>query len=268
MTGAQRALRRRVWSYYRRHGRHDLPWRKTRNPYRVLVSEVMLQQTQVGRVVPAYRAFIRRFPTVQRLARAPLRDVLVLWQGLGYNRRARALHRTAQILVAKHHGRLPRTEQELCVLPGVGVYTARAILTFAFDLPTALVETNIRTVLLHELVGERRNVTDGELETLAAVVVHTRRPREWQWALMDYGAYLKAQGVRVNAQSKHYAKQSTFKNSTREVRGAIVRALVHSRYLSEKDLLHTVKAAPAHVRAQLAALQKEGLIRHNGYWSL
>ena len=117
MTTAQ--FRRVVYSYYKREGRHTLPWRQTHDPYRVMVSELMLQQTQVPRVVPKYEAFIKRFPTIQSLARAELGSVLKLWQGLGYNRRAKMLHEAARAIVSHHHGVFPHTKEELLALPGV-----------------------------------------------------------------------------------------------------------------------------------------------------
>lgn len=144
MTAPQ--FRRLVWAHYKKHGRHELPWRKTHDPYRILVSEVMLQQTQVQRVQPYYREFLKQFPTARRLAEAPLSEVLKAWQGLGYNRRAKMLHAAAKE-IAKHG--MPKTALELEKLPGVGPYTARAVATFAYDADEILIETNIRTVVFH-----------------------------------------------------------------------------------------------------------------------
>ena len=138
-----------IHNWYVKHGRHELPWRQTSDPYQVLVSEMMLQQTQVERVVPKYLAFIERFPNAQSLAAAPLSDVLILWQGLGYNRRAKFLHQAAQAVMEKYAGKFPETLSELQMLPGIGVYTAGAIRNFAYALATPLVETNVRTVYLY-----------------------------------------------------------------------------------------------------------------------
>lgn len=260
-TGAAVArMRRGVWRHYRTHGRHDLPWRKTRDPYRILVSEVMLQQTQVARVIPKYEAFLQKFPTIHALAAAPLRDVLTLWQGLGYNRRAKALHDAARAIVEQHRGRMPRTETELCALPGIGRYTARAVLVFAYNEPVALLETNIRTVLFAELLHNRTHVPDSELWVRAHEALDTKRPRAWQWALMDYGAHLKARGVRLNHASKHYVKQSAFKGSDREVRGALVRYLTQKKRATVSVLAHALPFPRTRITRQLSTLARDGLV--------
>jgi A/G-specific adenine glycosylase len=229
----------------------------------------MLQQTQVQRVIPKYAAFIKAFPTVRALAQAPLRDVLTLWQGLGYNRRAKALHDAARCIVQEYGGRVPHTEDELVALPGVGTYTARAILAFAHNVPVALIETNIRTVLFGELLHNRTNVPDSELWVLAEELIDKKRPREWQWALMDYGAHLKVRGVRLNNASKHYTKQSAFKGSDREVRGAVIRHLTAHPRASTKQVVTAVRFPAARVSRQLTVLSREGLVRKRGTsWSL
>jgi A/G-specific adenine glycosylase len=269
MDSKQRTkLRRTVWTHYQKHGRHDLPWRKTTNPYRILVSEVMLQQTQVARVIPKYQTFLKTFPTVRSLAEAPLRDVLLLWQGLGYNRRAKALHDAAQLVVSEHKGRMPRTYEGLLALPGIGPYTAGAVCAFAYNIPVPLVETNVRTVLFHHVLGNRTNVPDSELTELSAKLMDVKRPREWYWALMDYGAHLKEQGVRTNEKSKHYTKQSKFKGSTRELRGALVRTLGKGPQ-TQQALANKVNAAPERIRTQLSKLHQEGLVKKSGKrWKL
>src|SRR3990167_45987 len=138
-------FRRTVWKYYNENGRHDLPWRKTKDPYRILVSEVMLQQTQVARVLEKYKQFLKRFPTVRALAKASLADVLKIWSGLGYNRRGKYLHDAAKVIV-----RVGNIKKELTgPLPGVGPYTKAAVLTFAFNQPEVLIETNIRAAYIH-----------------------------------------------------------------------------------------------------------------------
>jgi len=142
-----------VWAHYEKYGRHNLPWRKTRNPYRVLVSEIMLQQTQVARVIPKYKAFLKQFPTLESLSKAPLRDVLIAWQGLGYNRRAKALHALAELVVTAHKGRMPTMFEELIRLPGIGPYTAGAVCAFAYNTPVPILETNIRTILFHHFLN-------------------------------------------------------------------------------------------------------------------
>jgi A/G-specific adenine glycosylase len=214
-----------VYGYYEAHGRHDLPWRKTTDPYRILVSEVMLQQTQVARVIPKYKEFLKRFPTTKKLAAAPLGDVLRAWQGLGYNRRAKFLWRAAQVVSNEKKGIWPKTFPELKSLPGVGEYTAGAVMNFAYNQPVPLIETNIRTVYIHHFFPDAGGVTDRELLPIIEKTLDKENPREWNWALMDYGSHLKETVGNLNKKSKTYQKQSDFKVSNRYVRGAILRVL-------------------------------------------
>jgi A/G-specific adenine glycosylase len=227
-------FRRRVLSWYRRSGR-DLPWRHTRDPYRVLVSEVMLQQTQVSRVVPAYERFLHRFPTLRALSRAPLAEVLREWSGLGYNRRARDLHRIARLC----NFRLPRTVAGLDALPGVGAYTASAVACFALGEPTAFADTNIRRVLGRALLG--RTATDREALALDAELGSRREGARWHHALMDIGATIclakhprcevcpvRAVCAYDGVEESPRRRQSPFLASDRRVRGAILRHLVAS----------------------------------------
>lgn len=225
MRAREQELVRAVWEHYREHGRHHLPWRTKVTPYRVLVSEVMLQQTQVDRVVPKYHAFIGAFPSVRDLAAAPLRDVLRLWQGLGYNRRARYLHEAAKCVVLEHAGRFPKTYHALRALPGVGPYTAGAIMAFAYNEPVGLIETNVRAVYLHHCFPRRDAVRDSELMPIIERTLDRERPREWYYALMDYGSHLKRSGENPSRRSKHHTNQSVFAGSDRQLRGAIIRVL-------------------------------------------
>lgn len=212
-----------VWEYYRVHGRTHLPWRQDPSPYHVLVSELMLQQTQVERVIPKFNEFLKTFPTIESLAQAPLADVLIAWQGLGYNRRAKFLHEAAKGIV--RHGSFPDTKEELIQLPGVGPNTAAAILTYAFNHVCIFVETNIRTVYFHHFFSDQTDVADRQLLALVEQTVDKHNPREWFAALMDYGTYLKQQGKGHISTSRHYVKQSTFQGSARQLRGLIVREL-------------------------------------------
>ncbi|MEK7101075.1 MAG: A/G-specific adenine glycosylase, partial [Patescibacteria group bacterium] len=225
-----------VWKYWKEHGRHELPWRKTTDPYKILVSEVMLQQTQVERVIPYYKNFLKQFPNVNALAQAPLSEVLKLWQGLGYNRRAKMLHEAAKYILshqpvykASENTRLnlvfPGSAAELEKLPGVGSYTAGAVAAFAYNHDEIFIETNIRTVVTHHVFPGEEQVSDAQVREVLERVHPKGNAREWYAALMDYGAHLKRSGVRINARAKGYTKQSAFKGSGREVRGAIVRAL-------------------------------------------
>jgi len=261
MTPAKfRAL---VWAYYRTYGRHELPWRKTRDLYRVLVSEVMLQQTQVERVIPFYKKFIKQFPTAQKLADTPLGDVLKCWQGLGYNRRAKMLREAAKVLAIS---RLNLDIAELEKLPGVGPYTARAVAVFAFNQDAVFVETNIRTVIIHHFFSENRNTTiyrsisDTQISEILANVLPKGKAREWYSALMDYGAHLKRSGISHNAKSRGYAKQSKFSGSLREARGVILRA--HTEGINSPARLTALlgPARRAQMKTALAALRTEGLL--------
>ncbi|MDP2402123.1 MAG: adenine glycosylase, partial [Actinomycetota bacterium] len=152
-----------VLRYHRESGRHDHPWRITRDPYSVLVSEVMLQQTQVSRVLPKYLAWLERFPTADALAAAPLADVLEAWQGLGYNRRALALKRAAEEISAHHGGTVPREEASLLALPGIGPATAAGVRAFAFDEQGIYLETNVRAAFLHHFFADADGVPDREI---------------------------------------------------------------------------------------------------------
>lgn len=203
----------------------DMPWRRDTRGYYVLVSEIMLQQTQVDRVMSKFEAFIARFPDFEALATAPLADVLILWSGLGYNRRAKFLHEAAKVITAQHSGELPSTYDELIALPGVGKNTAGALLAYVYNQPVLYVETNVRTVYLHHFFADRRDVADASILERLDATLWRDHPREFYWALMDYGTWLKRSGVRNVSASKHYRKQSPLAGSVREVRGAIVRYL-------------------------------------------
>jgi A/G-specific adenine glycosylase len=228
-------FRRAVWKHYRAVGRHDLPWRTIRNSYRILVSEVMLQQTQVARVKEKYKEFLGFFPTVTSLASAPLRDVLRVWSGMGYNRRAKYLRDAAQTIVSKHKARIPKDLMALRALPGIGEYTASAVCVFAFNQPHTLIETNIRAAFIHHFFSHNLadrldygKVKDSEIRVIAERAAKGQDPREWHWALMDYGAYIKKLHKNPARRSASYAKQSKFEGSLRQVRGAILRAIVQS----------------------------------------
>ena len=249
-----------VWEHYRTQQR-DMPWRQRPTPYNVLVSELMLQQTQVSRVIPKFTAFMRAFPTIESLANASLSEVLVTWSGLGYNRRAKFLHEAAKKVVDDFEGVIPDTMTGLTSLPGVGSNTAGAILAYAYDQPTIFIETNVRTVLFHHFFADTdTKVSDKELVDIAGQVLDREQPREWYWALMDYGTYLKkTAGGRLDS-SKHYKKQAPLKGSLREMRGRILKALTTSSY-HDDELRETVQADERYDRA-LKKLLDEGLIEH------
>jgi A/G-specific adenine glycosylase len=249
-----------VWAHYETAGRHTLPWRQTTDPYRILVSEVMLQQTQVDRVIPKYEAFLQSFPTITALAAAPLAMVLGAWQGLGYNRRAKMLHACAQAVVREYAGHIPATEAELRALPGIGPYTARAVLAFAFATALPLIETNVRTVFIHHFFPDATDVTDTELWPYIERTLDSARPREWYYALMDYGSHLKRSVGNNITKSKHYTKQSTFRGSDRQIRGAIIRLLTTEGKVSRLGLLKKLTFDAQRIDAQLLRLEREGMI--------
>lgn len=262
------AFKRIVRAYHRRAGRHDLPWRGTHDPYRIAVSELMLQQTQVPRVIEKYTQFLRLFPTAKALANAPLSRVLAAWSGLGYNRRAKFLHAMAKEIVTAHRGIFPNTVEALVALPGIGPYTARAIAAFAYNQPVAFIETNIRTAFMHHFFPRKQRVSDKELMPLIEAALDRKNPREWYSALMDYGTHLKQSGVKVHRNSAQYKKQSAFKGSGREVRGAIIRSLVE-RPKTIAQLARQTAFSTDRIKTALAALRSEKLIAKQGaYYAL
>ncbi|HUS25940.1 MAG TPA: hypothetical protein VMY99_01155 [Nevskiaceae bacterium] len=221
-----------VWDYYAAHGRHDLPWRQVEpngqlDPYKVVVSEIMLQQTQVPRVVPKFTAFMATFPSFRALAAAPLADVLRTWSGLGYNRRAKFLWLAAQAVVQSHGGQLPNERKALEQLPGIGPNTAGAILAYAFNQSAVFIETNIRTVYIHHFFADINPVGDKHIAEVVSQTLPTE-PRLWYWALMDYGTHLKQTVGNKGRASATYTKQSAFHGSRRQIRGQVLRALGNS----------------------------------------
>lgn len=245
----------------------EMPWRHDTRGYYVLVSEIMLQQTQVDRVMPKFLQFIAQFPDFQTLAAAPLAEVLVLWSGLGYNRRAKFLHEAARRVMQEYGGELPSAQEQLLTLPGVGKNTTGALMAYVYNQPVLYVETNIRTVYLHHFFADRRDITDVEImEKLAATLDH-EQPRQFYWALMDYGAWLKKNGVRNVAASKHYRKQTPLKGSVREVRGAIIRALTtgdmtHAQLVAQADTRDgRYELAHAQLLAERLIEQDEHIVR-------
>lgn len=282
------AFQKIVWDYFAAHGRHDLPWRLSEangsfDPYKILVSEIMLQQTQVARVRPKYETFLRTFPTVEDLAAATLGDVLVAWQGLGYNRRAKFLWQAAQKIVQDFGGTIPQSQKELTTLPGVGANTAGAIRAYALNQPAEFVETNIRTVFIHHFFHDQTSISDTEILELvnltlpreeekraARAAEFTSTPgvmrknvvlshvRFWYWALMDYGVHLKQTIGNVSRASKSYAKQSKFDGSLRQVRGHVLRLLSRGTCTFEEL---TTEVTDDRLLVVLQKLEHEGLIR-------
>lgn len=272
-------FRRLIWQHYRAHGR-AMPWRTTQDPYAILISECMLQQTQVDRVIRKYAAFMAQFPDFGVLARSPLRDVLAAWQGLGYNRRALWLHRLAKTILAQYEGVLPDDPMILRTLPGIGPGTAGAIAAFAFHTPTVFIETNIRRVFIHFFFSNpkkskrRRSgatigtgmagVGDTEILSLVERTVSRKNPREWYYALMDYGAMLGQRRDNPNRRSKHYAVQPRFEGSRRQLRGKILAAFLAEPSLAIALLAKKLALPTATIKDIRNTLTKEGFIPETG----
>ncbi len=230
-----------VIAYYQNHGRHELVWRKKISAYKILVSEVMLQQTQVSRVVPKFIEWMKKYPTLTSFAKTNLREVLLLWQGLGYQRRAKAL-----LQIAVTTKKLPQTYEALLLLPGIGPYTASAICAFAYDtFSHPVLETNIRTALIEYFYQSEDAVHDGLLyDTLSRLEknkkVRSLGARNWNYALMDFGAYLKSQKISHNKKSVHHVTQSPYKGSSRELRAKVLFAITHNVTLPTDERLAMV----------------------------
>jgi A/G-specific adenine glycosylase len=252
-----------IYGYYNQYGR-DLPWRKTENPYHIFVSEIMLQQTQVERVIQKYGHFISVFPDFPSLTRAALKDILHIWQGLGYNRRALALVRAAHMLSAEYGGNLPQGAEQLAKLPGIGKTTAASIYVFAFNKPAVFVETNIRRVFIHQFFAENDNVNDRDILPLVEETLDRSNPRLWYHALMDYGAMLKKVIQNPNRKSSHYRKQPPFEGSDRQVRGEILRVLLNNSSLSVSEIGKTIRIARKRLQKTLNRLEQEGFIKEHG----
>ena len=253
-------FRKIVRAYYKKHKR-PMPWRNITNHYRIFISEVMLQQTQVDRVRTKYAEFTGRFPDFASLASAPLRDVLSIWQGLGYNRRALFLKQSAEIIQKQYNGRIPERPDELATLPGIGHATASSIYVFAFNRPCTFIETNIRTVYIHYFYPEKDTVRDTELLPVIEQTMDTRNPREWFYALMDYGVHLKKLYPGRNAKSAHYHKQSAFDKSDRKIRGEIIRMMLKKTTLSAISACRATGESPERIVRILEGMEKDGLIK-------
>ncbi len=230
-----------VLDFYAKYGRHELPWRKDITPYKVLVSEIMLQQTQVERVIPKYNAWLTSYRTLNKLSSASLGQILTLWQGLGYQRRAKAL-----LTIAKSNKTLPKTFEGLLSLPGVGEYTASAIMAFAYDdFSHVVLETNIRTVLIEHFFKTKKLVSDDSLKELLSALEKREEisglgARHWYYALMDYGAHLKSKSISHNKKSDTYKKQTKYKGSQRELRASTLFAITHGDALPKDERLEVV----------------------------
>ncbi|MDR4505123.1 MAG: A/G-specific adenine glycosylase [Candidatus Scalindua sp.] len=260
---AVRKFQKEIYSHYHEHGR-DLPWRETGDPYCILVSEIMLQQTQVQRVLEKYDKFIKQFPDFPSLARAPLQKILSQWQGLGYNRRAMALKQIAQKVVNEFNGTLPSSGETLTTFPGIGKATAGAVTAFAYHQPAVFIETNIRRVYIHLFFKDRGDIRDTEILPIVQKTLDTSNPREWYYALMDYGVMIKGKYENPNRRSAHYNKQPPFEGSNRQIRGMILRLLIQESAVSEHEIVQKINKDEGKTGNILVQLVNEGFIKKGG----
>lgn len=248
--------------HYGEYGRHDLPWRTKQTPYYVAVSEIMLQQTQVDRVIPFFKNWMKQFPSWKALASAPQSDILRAWKGLGYNSRALRLQKLAQVVTDEYKGRIPSDYELLLKLPGIGPYTAGAIRAFAFNKYTPLIETNIRRIFIHHFFKGESNISDAEIFEVMNDIGEVEHPREWYAALMDYGSTLpKIIKHNPNKQSKHYTKQSKFEGSDRQIRGKILDILLEAKKLPKEKVFEKIGNENERYQKIADQLEKENFIK-------
>ncbi|MEI6316450.1 MAG: A/G-specific adenine glycosylase [bacterium] len=250
-----------IWDYYR-DNRRDFPWRNTHDPYKILVSEIMLQQTQASRVISKYESFLKKFPNTNVLANAPLGDVLLEWQGLGYNRRALYLKKCAEQIEKDFGGVFPKDFKSLCLLPGIGPATAGDVMAFAWNIPHVVIETNIRSVFIHFFFQDTKKVSDKEIVPLIEKTLDMHNVREWYWALFDYGAYLK-QTSNPSRKSTHHNKQTTFKGSYRQKRAHVLKIILNKKQTQKE--IETISTYDSHTVSKiLHDLENEGFIKRIG----
>jgi A/G-specific adenine glycosylase len=260
-------FRDRVLTLHAENGR-SMPWRETHDAYAILVSEVMLQQTQVPRVLPAYERFLAAFPDADALAAAPLEAVLREWQGLGYNRRAVRLKQAAETISADHAGEVPQDFDALVALPGIGPTTAAGVMAFAFGESHVYIETNVRAALLHDFFAAEDDVPDSRLVPVFEAVMDRDDPRTWLYALMDYGAHLKRTVPNPSRRSRHYAAQSPFEGSRRQKRSRLLRAVMDGA-TSPDELAASLDLEFVEVEEILSELAEEGfLVAEDGRYTV
>lgn len=253
-----KSFHKKIFEFYKEHKR-NLPWRKTTNPYYIMISEIMLQQTQVPRVIEKYDKWIQQFPKVEDLAQAELKLVLQLWSGLGFNSRGKRLQDTAKIISKKYKGIVPNTPEELETLPGIGPYTSKAILIFANNENIATVDTNIRRILIHEFKLSE-DLNNKEIQKIAEQILPKGKSRDWHNALMDYGTTIitaRKSGI------KSKGKQSTFKGSRREVRAGILKNILNEEKITVQKAKKLFPKTQYNVKEILEELVSEEIITKN-----
>ena len=254
------AFIKEIKRYYRNHGR-SFSWRDDITPYRILVSEIMLQQTQTGRVEEKFAVFMSRFSSFEELAAAQFSEVLRFWKGLGYNRRAKYLRDAARAIVHEFDAKLPDDPHILVRLPGIGPATAASICVFAFNKPHAFVETNIRTVFIHFFFASQMKVNDRQILSLVEQTMDRQEPRDWFYALMDYGVMLKKSIGNLSRKSSNYRKQSRFEGSNRQLRGKILDLLLAQDHIPAASLAGLLGQPDERVEPLILALIAEGIVK-------
>lgn len=258
-----------IWNFYKEHKR-ALPWRPpslqvqkdgTLDPYHIFVSEIMLQQTQVSRVVEKFPQFLNTFPSFEDLASASLTSVLQAWQGMGYNRRGKYLHETAKIITQKYLRVIPQDPQKLVQLPGIGPATAGSIIVFIYNKPLVFIETNIRRVFIYHFFKDSLTIHDKEIMSLVEKTLDHNNPREWYYALMDYGTYLAKHIPNPNRKSKHYTKQSKFVGSNRQVRGAVLQSLLEKNHQKIDEIYLSLDFDNKRIYTVLQDMKREGFVK-------
>lgn len=259
-----RAVQHHILQWYKKNKRDNLPWRFTETrivgAYEILVSEIMLQQTQVSRVLDKFPKFIRAFPTVQHLAHTSLKNVLKEWQGMGYNRRGLYLKQCAEESIKRFNGVIPSDPLLLKTLPGIGPYTAGAVLSFAFNKPIVFFDTNIRKFFIHYFFSHQNNkekISDTEILPIAQRLFYTKNPRLWNYAIMDYGAIMLSRTPKLLSRVKSYHKQSPFLGSTRFFRSQIVQYLLKHNHATHAELQ---SMCPYDITPLIENLSKQQLI--------
>jgi A/G-specific adenine glycosylase len=255
-------FRRIILSNYQEAGR-DFPWRGA-NPWGVMVSEFMLQQTQTERVIPYWERWMKLWPAPHVLAEASMEKALREWSGLGYNRRCKYLKECAAIIAREKDGKIPGTPETLLPLPGIGPYIAGAISCFAYNYPAVFIETNIRSTMLHFFFSDRTDVKDSEIFPILESALDREDPRRWYYALMDYGAALKKLIPNPNRRSAHYIRQSPFEGSFRQARGKVLRALIAAGPVSAGEIEKKSGLEKDELYRVLDVLEKESMVAEAG----
>ncbi|MFP3089309.1 A/G-specific adenine glycosylase [Treponema sp. TIM-1] len=248
-----------IYSHFEEKGR-TFPWREDPRPWGVMVSEFMLQQTQIERVIPYWERWMRLWPTPGDLAEVSLEDALREWSGLGYNRRGRFLTECARLIARKYQGEVPEKPAILLSLPGIGAYTAGAIACFGYNYPSVFIETNIRASVIHFFFQNQEAVDDREIFPILKEALDHDNPRRWYWALMDYGAALKKVTVNPGRRSAHYTKQSPFEGSSRQQRGRIIKTLVLQGPATAAELQKSTGMKPEELYKALDTLEKDSMV--------